>query len=139
MAVASLVVISGAVAQTVSVRWYFAGFESPALDLRFDEIPPTAQGAFQLPFVVRTGQNVESAADQEAAFRRTIEERYLDQGITARDITRMVGSDILNNRTVGEIRARADEDIPEGSRGTICNVQAVRTVNNDCVPIETPP
>ena len=138
MGVANFVVISGVVSQRVTVRWYFAGFDSPALDIRVDETPPTSQGAFVLPILVRTGENVETPAEQEAVFRREIEQRYIDQGITARDVTRMVGEDILRGATIGEIRDRDNESVPQGSRGTLSNLQVVRTVNNDCVPIETP-
>ena len=139
MGVAQLVQIVAYSTQKAPARWHFAGFDSPALDTRFDETPPQSVGAILLPIQVASGIAVEDAAAQERAFLATIEKRYLDQGITARDLTRMVAEDFLADLTVGAVRERADEDIPEGSRGTVFTVQVTRTVNNDCVPIETPP
>jgi len=125
----------------VPVVWYFAGFDSPALDIRFDDTPPQSIGAIlvQVPlFSSETGE-AESVSEQRRRFAEQIQERYRDQGITARDLTRMTAEDLLADITIGAVRDRPDSEIPEGSRGTIQNVQATRVLDNTCVPVEPIP
>ncbi len=138
MGVARPIQISAIIGQRGAARWYFAGFDSPALDVRFSDLPPQSMGAILLPVRIAVGVDVEPPAEQERSFISLIERRYLDQGITPRDLSRMVADDFLRDLTIGEIRDRADEDIPEGSRGTLYSIQVVRTVDNTCVPIEPP-
>lgn len=127
--------------EPVPCVWRFDGFSTPALNERLDEKPPRLQGVLLVRVPVVSGALIEEpVADQKRRQAAEIVAFYRDQGITALDLQRMVGEDARQRLTVGTIRARADADIPAGSRGTISRLSgALRSVDNSAVPVETPP
>jgi len=121
--------------------WHFDGFDSPALDLLRDEKPPRIRGVLSVRFGIVLGSFVEeSERSQRERQAAAVVQFYRDQGITARDLQRMVASDVTQRLTIGTIRDRADADIPDGSRGTISRMTGpLRTIDNTVVPNEPPP
>ena len=79
--------------------WQFSGFNSPALDPRLDEMPPTLNGRLQVP--IGAPEDVEQ-----------IGEFYFRQQITATDLVKMSAQDALERVPVEVIRARTWADVP---------------------------
>ncbi|MAF29350.1 MAG: hypothetical protein CL819_08995 [Croceicoccus sp.] len=124
--------------------WFFDGFTTPALDVRFDETPPTHRGSVPIPGSTSTsalGTSVFNEYEEIQAF-------YQDQGITAHDVLRMTAADALARVPVETIRARTFADVPdpegdsqdsstavnESLRGVVTKLSVVRTVDNSVVP-----
>lgn len=121
--------------------WHFDGFGSPALDLLRDDKPPRIRGVLVVPIGIVLGSFVEeSERSQRERQAAEIVTFYRTQGITASDLQRMVADDVRQRVPIGVIRARADVDIPDGSRGTVSRMTGpLRTIDNTVVPNEPPP
>lgn len=113
------------------LTWDFDGLNSPALDVRTDETPPTHRGAIRALF---TKINNVFVTEPETAVKF-----YFDQGITAQDLALMEGADVTDRVPIETIRARTEA--PEGTRrGTVVPWSNPITQFTDVyVPIETPP
>lgn len=112
------------------LKWDFDGLNSPAIDIRTDESPPTHRGAIRVLFNKINGVFT-TTPDSATKF-------YFDQGITAQDLLKMEGTDVRDRVAVEVIRARTVA--PEGPRrGTVVPWSNPLTQFTQIyIPIETP-
>jgi hypothetical protein len=129
-------------------RWAFDGFDSPALDERLDETPPTIRGSLLVVAEKRTSFPSEAVTFTDTPDR--VQDFYRLQGLTANDLRKMTSQDALQRVPVATIRDRPyplTQTLAEilGQAGPLRRGTVVpatlppRQITDEPIPAELPP